>query len=112
MPPELAVSVSPNVLWPPNHKYVAVQATFTATDDSDPDPTVRLLTVTSNERDNGLGDGDMSDDVVIVGNDSILLRAEGAGTGTGRVYTITYAAIDASGNSTTQSATVTVPRFR
>jgi endo-1,4-beta-xylanase len=39
-----------------------------------------------------------------------LLRAERSGTGSGRVYTITYEAADDSGNVTTRQATVTVPR--
>jgi len=37
------------------------------------------------------------------------LRAERLGGGTGRIYTITYTASDASGNTATATATVTVP---
>jgi hypothetical protein len=37
------------------------------------------------------------------------LRAKRLGTGNGRVYTVTYTATDASGNSAIASATVTVP---
>jgi predicted extracellular nuclease len=107
--PTLSVSVSPNMLWPPNHKYVTVQATVTARDNYDPSPTVELVSVTSNEPDDGLGDGDTADDIVITDSDTFQLRAERSGTGTGRVYTVTYRATDACGNSTTASATVTVP---
>ena len=39
---------------------------------------------------------------------NLLLRAERSGTGNGRVYTITYRAIDGSGNAVTSQATVTV----
>jgi hypothetical protein len=35
-----------------------------------------------------------------------------AGTGTGRVYTLTYQARDAAGNVATQSVTVSVPLSR
>jgi hypothetical protein len=49
------------------------------------------------------------DDVVIVDDDTFALRAERSGTGTGRVYTITYQATDACGNSTIATATVAVP---
>ena len=107
-PPELTVSVSPGVLWPPNHNYVTVQATFTATDEVDPTPTV-TVEVTSNEPDNGSDDGNTVNDIVIVDQDTFQLRAERCGVGSGRIYTIAYTATDASGNSATQSATVTVP---
>ena len=39
---------------------------------------------------------------------AVLMRAERSGSGTGRRYTITYEASDASGNKTTQQAIVTV----
>ena len=106
--PSLAVTVSPNSLWPPNHKYVTVQATVTSSDNSDPNPVV-TVSVTSNEPDNGEDDGDTVNDFVIVDNDTFKLRAERSGVGTGRIYTITYQVTDACGNVTTQTATVTVP---
>lgn len=108
-PPALDVTVSPNLLWPPNHKYVTVKATVTVSDNVDPNPVWKLLSVTSNEPDNGLGDGDTPDDIVIVNDTTIKLRAERSGAGTGRVYTITYQATDAHGNTTVTSVTVTVP---
>ena len=110
-PPTLTVSVTPNVLWPPNHKYVTVEATVTATDTVDPSPVVELVSVTSNEPDNALGDGDgnTKNDVVITDIDTFQLRAERDGNGTGRVYTITYQATDACDNTTVETATVTVP---
>ena len=40
------------------------------------DPTVTLISVTSDEPDNGLGDGDTPDDIVIVDDFHFLLRAE------------------------------------
>ncbi len=107
--PTLEVSVTPNVLWPANHKYVDVTATVTAADNFDPNPTVTLVSVTSNEPDNGDDDGDTIDDIVIVDDYNFKLRAERSGLGTGRIYTITYQVTDACGNTTTQSATVTVP---
>jgi hypothetical protein len=42
-------------------------------------------------------------------DDEILLRAERSGTGSGRMYTIAYAATDASGNTASALAYVTVP---
>jgi hypothetical protein len=38
------------------------------------------------------------------------VRSERAGTGNGRIYTITVQATDASGNAATQAVTVTVPK--
>lgn len=104
------LSVSPDTLWPANHKYVDVTATVVVSDNFDPNPTVTLISVTSNEPDDGLGDGDTENDIVILDDFHFQLRAERSGTGEGRIYTITYQVMDACGNSVTQSVTVTVPK--
>jgi subtilisin family serine protease len=62
-PPELDLLVSPDVIWAPNHKLVTIQATITFDDVCDAAPTVRLVSIASNEPDNGLGDGDKPDDI-------------------------------------------------
>jgi uncharacterized protein len=107
--PTLEVNVTPNVLWPPNHQYVRVTATVSLFDNFDPHPTLALVSVTSNEPDNGLGDGDMPDDIVIIDDFTFDLRAERSGLGNGRIYTITYQATDSCGNTNIASATVFVP---
>ena len=107
-PPVVDVTLSPDSLWPPNHQYETVEATIEVTD-ADLDPTITLISVTSDEPDNDLGDGDMPNDIVIVDDFTFDLRAERSGTGDGRVYTITYEVTDFCGNSTVASATVTVP---
>ncbi|MBI5304482.1 MAG: lamin tail domain-containing protein [Chloroflexi bacterium] len=107
--PTLNVGVSPNSLWPPNHKYVDVKATVTKSDNADPSPSLALVSVTSNEPDNGLGDGDTANDIVTVDDFNFKLRAERSGNGNGRIYTITYRLTDACGNVTTKNATVSVP---
>ena len=106
-----ALSVSPDILWSPNHKYADVTATVMVSDNFDTNPTITLVSVTSNEPDNapGMDDGNTTDDIVIVDDFNFKLRAERSDTGTGRIYTITYMVTDACGNSTTQSVTVTVP---
>jgi hypothetical protein len=120
--PTLKVTLSPTVLWPPNHKLIPITATITVSDTCDPNPTVKLISITSNEDDNGLGDGDTAlDRQSILGKDiqtvyntdtrTFLLRAERSGKGNGRIYTVTYQATDASGNvSPLQKATVVVPK--
>jgi hypothetical protein len=107
-PPEITVSVAPDSLWPPNHKYVQVEATVTAQDVCDPSPAITFVSITSNEPDNGIGDGNTVNDIVIVNNCTFEFRAERSGNGVGRVYTVTYQATDASGNSAQASATITV----
>ena len=83
---------------------------MSASDETGTDPTVTLLSVTSNEPDNSLGDGNTANDIVIRDDVTFRLRAERSGLGDGRVYTITYEATDVCGNTTIESAEVTVPK--
>ena len=59
---------------------------------------------------NGGGDGNTADNIVVGGDcSSVDLRAERQGGGNGRVYTITVAATDGSGNTSTADVEVWVP---
>jgi len=91
---------------------VDITALINVFDACDVNPTVKLVSVVSSEPVNGTGDGNTSPDIagVSYGTDdrSFQLRAERKGNGNGRVYTGTYSAQDASGNSVSQSGTVTV----
>ncbi len=111
--PEITVVLDKYVLWPPNHRLVDITATVTVSDICDPSPTFVLTSISSNEPDNGLGDGDTANDIqghVLGAPDTTFqLRAERAGLGSGRVYTIVYTASDGSGNTTPATVTVTVP---
>jgi hypothetical protein len=113
-PPEFTLTVAPTTLWPPNHKLVTITAYIDAEDICDASLDVRIVSVTSNEPDNGLGDGDTENDIqgARFGEDdrSIRLRAERSGRGDGRIYTIVYSVTDDSGNVTEDVATVTVPK--
>ena len=72
-------------------------------------PTPATVTgVTQDEPLNGLGDGDTAPDAVIQGS-AVLLRAERAGGGNGRVYRIHFSADDGAGGTCTGSVTVCVP---
>jgi len=100
-------AASPAVLWPPNHKLVAVAIVGV----SDPDNTQVTLTVTGVTQDeavNGLGDGDTSPDAVVQGS-LLALRAERSGSGNGRVYTVSFRAANSRGDTCTGRVTVCVP---
>jgi len=112
VPPTLEITLTHKSMWPANHKYVDVTATVTAKDDSGIEPTVELVSVVSDEPDNGEDDGNTVDDIVIVDKNTFRLRAERSGAGDGRTYTITYRATDAAGNETIATATVEVPLNR
>jgi hypothetical protein len=102
-PPTIsAVSASPNVLWPPNNKMIPVTVSVSASDNCDPSPICKITGITSNE-------SISSSDAQITGNLTASLLAERLGSGTGRVYTLTIQCTDASGNSSTANATVSVP---
>lgn len=114
-PPEITMSVSPTTLWPPNGGMVQVASGISASDLCDHAPSL-TVSVTSDEPENGEGDGNTSPDWEVTqnadGTFDVWVRAERAGGGDGRTYTITATATDASGNSATQSATVDVPHDR
>src|SRR5262249_47227705 len=104
------VSANPSVLWPPNHKMVPVTINYGVTDNCDrPSAITCVLSVTSNEPVDGTGDGDTAPDWEIVDSHHVRLRAERAGNGSGRIYTITITCTDAGGNSLVRTVTVSVP---
>lgn len=70
----------------------------------------RFVSATSNEPDDGLGDGDTANDIAITGPLAVNLRAERSGTGNGRIYTMTVRCTDAIGLSSTGTTAVSVPR--
>jgi hypothetical protein len=109
-PPTITgVTATPATLSPPNHQLVNVQVAATVAASCDATATCRILQISSNEPDNGTGDGDTAPDWIITGPLTAQLRAERAGSGSGRVYTITVRCTDAAGNSSTRTVTVTVP---
>jgi hypothetical protein len=112
IPPDLSVKLSPQLLWPPNHKLVDIRATVQASDRCGQVSEVKLLSIVCNQADNGSGDGNTKGDIVArIGlfDRMFKLRAERAGPGRDRIYTVTYRATDDSGNGTNVSANVVVP---
>jgi hypothetical protein len=109
-PPDIhSITASPSILWPPNHKMVAVRVGISVSDICDAAPVCRITSVASNEPALGTGSGDTAPDWKITGALSANLRAERAGTGSGRRYTITTECVDTPGNRSTAPADVVVP---
>lgn len=115
-PPSLSVSVHPPLLWPPDHRMVPIEVAWKALDLCDPSVGVELLSAISSEPDDasGAGDGATKDDIqgaeVGTPDSRLRLRSERAAGGPGRTYTLTYQAVDDSGNASTGVVVVTVPR--
>jgi hypothetical protein len=113
-PPQLSLNVTPEVLWPPNHRLVSVEAMVTASDTCGA-VSVVLASVGSSEPDNapdsgdGNTDGDIDEIEPGTPDFTFLLRAERTGGGDGRTYTVTYMALDEYGNASEAVAIVAVP---
>lgn len=107
-PPIVSVSPRQFELWPPNNKMncylLGEQVNATATDTCDPDPIVRIASVTSNEP---TGGGQTPD--VTWTDTQFCVRGERSGSAGPRVYTVAIEAVDQSGNATVENVTVTVP---
>jgi len=103
-----AIQTSTASLWPANHKMVDVTLGYSSSDNCG--VTKTEVKVTSNEPQNGLGDGDTDIDWQVVNNNKVQLRAERSAKGDGRTYTITVTVWDAAGNPTSRSTTVLVPK--
>jgi hypothetical protein len=108
-PPEISeISATPNILWSPNHKMVDVYLDYTIKDNCG---TVipEIFLVSSDEDENGLGDGNTEADWEIVDAHHVRLRAERSGLEDGRIYTIKIRAKDDAGLEAYGSVTVSVP---
>jgi PKD domain-containing protein len=120
-----AVDVTPPVytpgptigLWAPNHKYVTVTLSRCGTAEDacsgglDLDGGAgNILSVASSEPDDvgAGGDGDTTDDAVIVDGHTVRLRGERQGGGDGRAYAIGMEIRDGAGNSLRAACDVVV----
>lgn len=93
---------SPGVLWPPDHTIRDVIVTYTTTDNCKVAST--SLSVTSNVPPQG-----SRPDWIIINNHYLLLRAAGSSTKE-RTYFIKITARDGSGNTSTKTVKVIVPK--
>ena len=110
-PTIVSATANPSTLWPPNHKPVAVTLSVIASDLVDAHPTSHIVLVSSNQPINGIGDGNTTTDWTITGPLTLDLLSERTG-GSDRIYTITIATTDASGNTAYAAVTVTVTQSR
>lgn len=112
--PTLTASVVGDAtLWPPNHKLRDVEVAVSVSDLCTASPSFTLAGAASDEADDGRGDGHTADDLqgadIGTSDTTFTLRAERAGPGDGRTYTLTYEARDASVNVATSSVAFLVP---
>ena len=111
-PPDIFLSLDPDNLWPPNHRMVTINASVMVSDSCDANPAWWLASVSSNEADNGQGDGNTVNDIqnadIGTSDSQFDVRAERTGNGNGRIYSVDYAVEDADGNTAAATATVTV----
>jgi hypothetical protein len=105
-PPVVTLSATPSVLWPPNRKPVAVSIDAQISGGSGL-TACEIVDVTSNESSNG---GNSGPDWEVTGPLTLMLRAERAGRGDGRVYTIAVECEDEAGVRVTEEVMVAVPK--
>jgi hypothetical protein len=104
-PPQLEISVTPQVLANPNGRFRSVQIAGEV-EDNDEIEDVFLASIESSDP----GDGrDIAGARIGFFDDEVLLRAERSASGESRTYRITFVAVDAAGNRASATATVSVP---
>ncbi|MDD9206834.1 ExeM/NucH family extracellular endonuclease [Georgenia sp. 10Sc9-8] len=96
--PELEVAPETTWIWPPNNTWVTVHTAVSATDDSGAEPAVTLVDATVTEDGKGHRGA-----IEVVSDSEFRLRAAPQA-----VYTLTYEATDAAGNSTAESVSIMV----
>jgi hypothetical protein len=103
-PPTVVCNLTRSILLPARNGLVPVGLTFSATDDTDPSPTIEV-TVYSDEP---VGNAPFAPDALLASG-QWTLRAERSWTANGRVYLIVVKATDACGNSGYACCTAVVP---
>ena len=100
--------VTPDRLSPAEHQLVDVLLDYAVTDASGTSSC--SAAVSSSEAPNGPGDGNTPIDWIVVDATHVQLRAERAGGGRGRTYTVSLSCADQAGNIARQDRSVFVPK--
>jgi probable HAF family extracellular repeat protein len=104
--PEITAAVADRAyLWPANLQMIPVTISVSVTDDLDPAPLCRIVSVTSSE----LVDGAATQ---LTGDLTLALRAERYGSGDGRTYRVGVTCTDATGNTANADVDIRVPHDR
>jgi hypothetical protein len=105
-PPAITCSATPNVLWPPNGSLVPVTVSVSLRDAISGPAGFKLISATTNEPPAG---NSIQGFTLGAASTSGSLLAQRNGSGTGRVYTLTYQGANRAGLTATCAATVIVP---
>jgi hypothetical protein len=104
------LTATPNRILLNDRSMVNVVVAATATDRIDPTLNLRIVSVTSDDPITGTSPGDVGPDWEITGPLTLKLRAERDARDNGRIYTISVAATDDSGNTTTRTLHVLIAK--
>jgi hypothetical protein len=104
-PPTLTAKMSPSSVSKLSGASLKVQAILTVTDDYDPQPEIKLESITASVP---LNQSEIKDAKFGADDRLFILPNKKDPTGNPVVYTITYSAMDGTGNKATSSATVTL----
>jgi hypothetical protein len=108
--PTLVTNGATISIWPPNKKYTTINVADLVAGASDGcDGSVSLASVVIAKVTSDEGVAADNDIIIAAGCKSVQLRADSDGKGDGRIYTITFRATDAAGNSSTLARKVSVP---
>jgi hypothetical protein len=111
--PSIKIASGVENIWPPDNQLTDIGFKYEISDNCDSNPHV-FIKVTSDEPAASSGERslDSGPDAKITDDGRILVRAKRSENGDGRVYVITVRSTDASGNTSTSSATVKVNLFK
>jgi len=105
-PPSISARTNVTTLWPPNHQMVDVHFDVSVTDACDPSPRFVLASIACDEPGSA---GDIEGASLGTPDTDFRLRATRSGNDVSRLYTITYRALNASGDATDVVRVIEVP---